>query len=147
MKKMTNLQKILKALRSGPKTQADLMRETKVKNVYQIVSALKKKKLVVMDTANCVNLIEFPVAVDETDKVDAKKASEFVHGAIRMRHSTDSSVAAEKAAKEAEKVAKEHADRIAMLKDEIDNINDGIRALMMTRSYLLRRAEEESRRA
>lgn len=147
MKKMTNTQKILKALRSGPKTQADLIRETKVKNVYQIVSDLRKKKIAFMDTANCVNLRPIPLVVDETDKVDAKKASEVVHGAIRMRHSTNHSVAVEKAAKEAEKAAKEHADRIAMLKDEIDNINDGIRALMMTRSYLLRRAEEESRRA
>jgi hypothetical protein len=31
-----------------------------------------------------------------------------------------------------------------MLKDEIDNINDGIRSLMITRSYLLRRAQEET---
>ena len=51
---MTNTQKILKALRSGPKTQADLIRETKVKNVYQIVSDLRKKKIAFMDTANCV---------------------------------------------------------------------------------------------
>jgi hypothetical protein len=45
MKAITNTQKILKVLlKSGPKTQADLMRETKVKNVYQIISDLKKKK-------------------------------------------------------------------------------------------------------
>ena len=44
MKKLTNVQKILKALKSGPKTQADLVRETKVKNVYQIIADLKKKK-------------------------------------------------------------------------------------------------------
>jgi hypothetical protein len=45
MKKLTNVQKILKALKSGPKTQADLVRETKVKNVYQIIADLKKRKL------------------------------------------------------------------------------------------------------
>jgi predicted transcriptional regulator len=56
MKKLTNVQKILKALKSGPKTQVDLVRETKVKNVYQIISDLKKKKLVFMDTGKCVNL-------------------------------------------------------------------------------------------
>ena len=130
MKKMTNTQKILKALRSGPKTQADLIRETKVKNVYQIVSDLRKKKIAFMDTAKCVNLRPIPIVVDETDKVDAKQVSELVHKASKPKV-----------------VPNEHVDRIAMLKDEIDNINDGIRALMMTRSYLLRRAEEESRRA
>jgi predicted transcriptional regulator len=66
MKKLTNVQKILKALKSGPKTQADLVRETKVKNVYQIISDLKKKKLVFMDTGKCVNLMKVPIAVDET---------------------------------------------------------------------------------
>jgi hypothetical protein len=34
-------------------------------------------------------------------------------------------------------------DRIAMLKNEIDNITDGIRSLMITRSYLMRRVQEE----
>jgi hypothetical protein len=61
MKKLTNVQKILKALKSGPKTQADLVRETKVKNVYQIISDLKKKKLVFMDTGKCVNLTRVPI--------------------------------------------------------------------------------------
>ena len=126
---MTNTQKILKALKSGPKTQADLIRETKVKNVYQIVSDLRKKKIVVMDTANCVNLIKLPVAVDKTDKVSLSQLR-----AVTEKLKT-------------KVVPNEHVDRIAMLKDEIDNINDGIRALMMTKSYLLRRAEEESRRA
>jgi len=113
MKKTTNTQKILKDLRSGPKTQADLIRETKVKNVYQIVSDLVKKGLVSkVNGVVTLNKPKLPIAIDET-KV----------------------------------VPNEHVDRIAMLKDEIDNINDGIRALMMTRSYLLRRAEEESRRA
>ena len=37
----------------------------------------------------------------------------------------------------------EAVDRIAMLKNEIDNITDGIRSLMITRSYLMRRVQEE----
>ena len=113
MKKMTNTQKILKALESGSSTQADLAKQTKVKNTYQIISDLVKKGLVSkVNGIVTLNKSKLPIAIDET-KV----------------------------------VPNEHVDRIAMLKDEIDNINDGIRALMMTRSYLLRRAEEESRRA
>jgi predicted transcriptional regulator len=73
MKKLTNVQKILKALESGPKTQAELVHQTKVKNVYQIISDLKKKKLVFMDTGKCVNLMKVPVAIDETTKVSAKQ--------------------------------------------------------------------------
>jgi hypothetical protein len=113
MKKMTNTQKILKALESGSSTQAGLAKQTKVKNTYQVISDLVKKGLVSkVNGAVILNKSKLPTAIDET-KV----------------------------------VPNEHVDRIAMLKDEIDNINDGIRALMMTKSYLLRRAEEESRRA
>jgi hypothetical protein len=72
MKKLTNVQKILKALKSGPKTQADLVRETKVKNVYQIIADLKKRKLVFMDTGKCVNIMQVPIAVDETTEVSAR---------------------------------------------------------------------------
>ena len=47
-------------------------------------------------------------------------------------------------AETARKLQTENAvDRIAMLKDEIDNITDGIRSLVITRSYLLRRVQEE----
>lgn len=123
MNKLTNTQKVLKALKSGPKTQADLMRETKVKNVYQVVADLKKKKIVFMDTANCVNLM-LPVAVDKTKKVtleQIKTATEHLQNKITPR--------------------------VTLLQDEIDNINDGIRALMVTRSYLIRRIEEEKRDA
>ena len=122
---MTNTQKILKALRSGPKTQAELMRQTGVKNVYQIVSDLKKKKIVFMDTGNYVNL-HSPDRVAKATLDQIKVATEKLEPKV---------------------VPNEHVDRIAMLKDEIDNINDGIRALMMAKSYLLRRAEEENRRA
>lgn len=121
MKKLTNAQKILKALKSGPKTQADLVRETKVKNVYQIISDLKKKKLVFMDTAKCVNLMKVPVAIDETDKVSAKQLGVAL--------------------------PKPESEIITTLRGEIENIQDGIRSLMITRTYLLRRIEEEKRNA
>jgi DNA-binding IclR family transcriptional regulator len=45
-RKLSNNMKLLKALGNGPKTQAELMRETKVKNTYQIVADLVKKGLV-----------------------------------------------------------------------------------------------------
>jgi len=135
MKKMTNTQKILKALRSGPKTQAELMRQTGVKNVYQVVSDLKKKNVVFEDSIRgrkCISLRPPPRVVRTPDKVVKATLDQI-------------KVATEKL--EPKVVPNEHVDRIAMLKDEIDNINDGIRALMMAKSYLLRRAEEESRRA
>jgi hypothetical protein len=119
--KLTNVQKILKALKSGPKTQADLVRETKVKNVYQIISDLKKKKLVFMDTGKCVNLMKVPIAVDKTDKVSADQL-----GAA---------------------IPKPESEIIKTLRGEVENIQDGIRSLMMARSYLLRRIEEEKRNA
>jgi hypothetical protein len=128
MKKLTNVQKILKALKSGPKTQADLMRETKVKNVYQIISDLKKKKLVFMDTGKCVNLMKVPVAVDETDKVSAKEVSNVVGRSNPQWPWPSNRV-------------------IQMLETEIKNIDDGIRSLEITKSYLQRRIEEEKRDA
>jgi hypothetical protein len=121
MKKITNAQKILKALKSGPKTQAELVRETKVKNVYQIISDLKKKKLVFMDTAKCVNLVKVPIAIDETTKVSAEQL-----GAA---------------------LPKPESEIITTLRGEVENIQDGIRSLMITRTYLIRRIEEEKRNA
>lgn len=120
MKKLTNVQKVLKALKSGAKTQADLMRETKVKNVYQIISDLKKKKLVFVDTGKCVNLIKIPVAVDETDKVSSEEIGNWPW--------PDSEV-------------------VKTLKNEVENIDDGIRSLEIAKSYLQRRIEEEKRDA
>jgi predicted transcriptional regulator len=46
MTKLTNAQRILKALASGPKTQINLKRETKIKNTYQVVANLVEKGLV-----------------------------------------------------------------------------------------------------
>jgi DNA-binding Lrp family transcriptional regulator len=49
-------------------------------------------------------------------------------------------------AETARKLQTENAvDRIAILKNEIDNITDGIRSLMITRSYLMRRVQEEQK--
>ena len=50
--KMTNTQKILKALKAGPMKQADLLRETRVKNAYQIIADLKKKGVVLWIAAS-----------------------------------------------------------------------------------------------
>ena len=116
MKKLTNVQKILKALKSGPKTQADLMRETKVKNTYQIISDAVKKGLITKENG-LVKLNGLPVAVDKTDKVSAEQ--------LRAT------------------LPKPESEIIKTLRGEVENIQDGIRSLMMARSYLLRRIEEE----
>lgn len=115
MKKITNVQKILKALKSGPKTQAELMRQTKVKNVYQIISDLKKENLVFMDTNRYVHLH----TPEETALINTKPSE----------------------------VPKPESEIITTLRGEIENIQDGIRSLMITRTYLLRRIEEEKRNA
>jgi ribosomal protein S20 len=128
MKKLTNVQKILKALKSGPKTQANLVRETKVKNVYQIISDAVKKGLLTKENG-LVKLNGLPVAIDEIKKPKTEDP--------RMPLYKESPSKIEE--------KNEHVDRIAMLKDEIDNIDDGIRALSITKSYLLRRCQEESR--
>ena len=118
--KMTNTQKILKALKAGPMKQADLLRETKVKNAYQIIADLKKKGVVFMDSGKYVNLrVEGEVKASETPTAKAKA--------------------------EADAKTEDAVDRIAMLKYEIDNITDGIRSLVITRSYLMRRVQEEQK--
>ena len=116
--KLTNAQKILKALESGSSTQADLKKSTKVKNTYQIISDLAKKGLVSkVNGIVMLNKSKLPIAVDKTDKVTPDQM----------------------------KAISKDTPRVSLLQDEIDNINDGIRALMVTRSYLLRRLEEEKR--
>ena len=120
--KMTNTQKILKVLKSGPKTQADLLRETKVKNTYQIVADLKKKGVVFMDSGKYVNL-----------------------HAVGSAKTIETPTAKAKAEAEADAKTEDAVDRIAMLKYEIDNITDGIRSLVITRSYLMRRVQEEQK--
>ena len=121
--KLTNAQKILKALESGSSTQADLKKSTKVKNTYQIISDLAKKGLVSkVNGIVMLNKSKLPIAVDKTDKVSLDQLKAVT-----------------------EKLESKVTPRVSLLQDEIDNINDGIRALMVTRSYLLRRLEEEKR--
>jgi len=126
MKKITNAQKILKALKSGPKTQADLLRETQVKNVYQVVSNLIKSGKLIKDSGGHILIAKPPlsIAVDKTDKVTLEQIKAVT-----------------------ERLKSKITPRATLLQDEIDNINDGIRALMVTRSYLIRRIEEEKRDA
>jgi hypothetical protein len=126
MKKLTNMQKILRVLKSGPKTQADLMRETKVKNTYQIISDAVKKGLLTKENG-LVKLNGLPVAVDETTKVSTKEINNVI-GRLNPQWPWPSY-----------KV-------IPMLEAEIKNIDDGIRSLEITKSYLQRRVEEEQRR-
>jgi hypothetical protein len=115
MKAITNTQKILKALKSGPKTQVELMRDTRVKNVYQIIADLKKKNIVFTDTGKYVHLH----TPKETGLINTKPSE----------------------------VPKPESEIIKTLRGEVENIQDGIRSLMMARSYLLRRIEEEKRDA
>jgi predicted transcriptional regulator len=103
MTKLTNAQRILKALASGPKTQINLKRETKIKNTYQVVANLVEKDL--------VSKVDGLVSLSSASKALGAAPSE-------------SSV-------------------ISMLRDEVGNIEDGVRSLLATRTYLLRRIEEE----
>ena len=104
MTKLTNAQRILKALASGPKTQINLKRETKIKNTYQVVANLVEKGLVL--------------------KVDGLVSLSSASKALGAALPPESCV-------------------ISMLRDEVGNIEDGVRSLLVTRTYLLRRIEEE----
>jgi hypothetical protein len=144
MKKLTNVQKILKALKSGPKTQADLVRETKVKNVYQIISDLKKKKLVFMDTNKCVNLTRVPIYGVPVPERPLPFKRQMLSSKLRMTADETTKVSAEQLRAT---LPKPESGIITTLRGEVENIQDGIRSLMMARSYLLRRIEEEKRDA
>ena len=144
MKKLTNVQKILKALKSGPKTQADLVRETKVKNVYQIISDLKKKKLVFMDTGKCVNLTRVPIYGVPVPERPLPFKRQMLSSKLRMTADETTKVSAEQLRPT---LPKPESGIITTLRGEVENIQDGIRSLMMARSYLLRRIEEEKRDA
>jgi hypothetical protein len=144
MKKLTNVQKILKALKSGPKTQVDLVRETKVKNVYQIISDLKKKKLVFMDTGKCVNLTRVPIYGVPVPERPLPFKRQMLSSKLRMTADETTKVSAEQLGAA---LPKPESGIITTLRGEVENIQDGIRSLMMARSYLLRRIEEEKRDA
>ena len=144
MKKLTNVQKILKALKSGPKTQVDLVRETKVKNVYQIISDLKKKKLVFMDTGKCVNLTRVPIYGVPVPERPLPFKRQMLSSKLRMTADETTKVSADQLGAA---LPKAESGIITTLRGEVENIQDGIRSLMMARSYLLRRIEEEKRDA
>ena len=144
MKKLTNVQKILKALKSGPKTQADLVRETKVNNVYQIISDLKKKKLVFMDTGKCVNLTRVPIYGVPVPERPLPFKRQMLSSKLRMTADETTKVSADQLGAA---LPKPESGIITTLRGEVENIQDGIRSLMMARSYLLRRIEEEKRDA
>ena len=144
MKKLTNVQKILKALKSGPKTQVDLVRETKVKNVYQIISDLKKKKRVFMDTGKCVNLTRVPIYGVPVPERPLPFKRQMLSSKLRMTADETTKVSADQLGAA---LPKPESGIITTLRGEVENIQDGIRSLMMARSYLLRRIEEEKRDA
>ena len=144
MKKLTNVQKILKALKSGPKTQVDLVRETKVKNVYQIISDLKKKKLVFMDTGKCVNLTRVPIYGVPVPERPLPFKRQMLSSKLRMTADETTKVSADQLGAA---LPKPESGIITTLRGEVENIQDGIRSLMMARSYLLRRIEEKKRDA
>lgn len=74
MKKQTNEQKVLKALKDhGPMTQAELAKTTKVKNVYQLIANMVKNGKASKDGK------AISIAVDETSNLDPKKVSEAIY--------------------------------------------------------------------
>jgi len=74
MKKQTNEQKVLKALKDhGSMTQAELAKTTKVKNVYQLIANMVKNGKVRKDDK------AISIAVDETSNLDPKKVSEAIY--------------------------------------------------------------------
>jgi hypothetical protein len=167
MKKISNKYKVLIALCSGPKTQADLVRETKVKNVYQMMSDLIKSgevikredgKVLLKDSLNPEYTKEHkiahyrylagvtkvkpkvPIAIDEIKVADKAE----IRRVLQEREERLKREALSKVYKFDGKIV---LDRVSFIQHEIDNINDGVRSLMVARSYLLRRIEEEKREA
>ena len=183
------------ALCSGPKTQAELVRETKVKNVYQMMPALIKSmevikrpdgKVLLRDSLNPQYTKEHKIAhykyLAGVTKVKPKEPEDYTRhfrrqmlsSKLRMAADETTKVSAEqlsatlsKPESEIRRVLQEREERlkrealskvykfdgkivldsVSFIQHEIDNINDGIRSLMMARSYLLRRIEEEKRDA
>jgi len=81
MKKQTNEQKVLKALKDhGSMTQAELAKTTKVKNVYQLIANMVKNGKVRKDDK------AISIAVDETSNLDPKKVSKTIYEASKKPH-------------------------------------------------------------
>ena len=153
------------ALCSGPKTQAELVRETKVKNVYQMMPALIKSmevikrpdgKVLLRDSLNPQYTKEHKIAhykyLAGVTKVKPKEPEDYIRHFRRQMLSSKLRMAADETTKvSAEQLGaalpKPESEIITTLRGEVENIQDGIRSLMMARSYLLRRIEEEKREA
>ena len=164
MKKISNKFKVLMALCSGPKTQAELVRETKVKNVYQMMSSLIKSgevikrpdgKVLLRDSLNPLYTKEHKIAhykyLAGVTKVKPKEPEDYIRNP-RLSDAKRLPVAVDETKKvSAEQLEtalpKPESEIITTLRGEVENIQDGIRSLMMARSYLLRRIEEEKRDA
>ena len=164
MKKISNKYKVLIALCSGPKTQADLVRETKVKNVYQMMSGLIKSrevikredgKVLLRDSLNPEYTKEHKIAhyryLAGVTKFKPKDPKDYIRK-LRMSDARGLPIAVDKTTEvSAEQMKavlpKPESEIIKTLRGEVENIQDGIRSLMMARSYLLRRIEEEKRDA
>ena len=125
--------------KNGPTTQAVIAKGLKmnIANIYPIVKRMVEQGKVRMDGKFVCPLTVTPVTQD-------KKEPTHKDGRLVKLSGAPETKAMAQPANKPKVVPNEHVDRIAMLKDEIDNINDGIRSLMITRSYLLRRAQEET---
>ena len=85
MAKQTNEQKILNALKeTGPMTQAELARTTKVKGVYQLVAKMVKEHKVAKNGKQVMMM-----AVDESTKIDGKKVSEAIYNTPILNYLKD----------------------------------------------------------
>jgi hypothetical protein len=160
MKKISNKYKVLMALCSGPKTQAELVRETKVKNVYQMMSGLIKsgevikqdKKILLRDSLNPQYTKEHKIAhykyLAGVTKFKPRPPEDNTPKFPRMSDARKLRIAIDETEEvSAEQIKavlpKPESEIIKTLRGEVENIQDGIRSLMMARSYLLRRIEEE----
>lgn len=82
MKKQTSEQKILNALKeTGPMTQAELARVTKVKGVYTFVSKMVREGKLAKNGKQVMLMV-----VDETTKIDGKKVSQAIHNTPVLDH-------------------------------------------------------------
>ena len=165
MKKISNKYKVLIALCSGPKTQAELVRETKVKNVYQMMPALIKSmevikredgKVLLRDSLNPQYTKEHKIAhykyLAGVTKFKPRPPEDNTPKFPRMSDARKLRIAIDETEEvSAEQIKavlpKPESEIIKTLRGEVENIQDGIRSLMMARSYLLRRIEEEKRNA
>lgn len=106
--------------KQGPTTQAAIAKALKIPAVslYSVVKRMVEQGKVKMDGRLVTPVFSEPV---KPSAAEAKRIAE------------------------ANAKTEDAVDRIAMLKNEIDNITDGIRSLMITRSYLMRRVQEEQK--